>query len=65
MICIKLCKEDYDTLVSLFSKEKRIFLENLAVFGVRLDKKITKSTKADKTIVDRAKKKLNNQELAS
>jgi flagellar biosynthesis/type III secretory pathway M-ring protein FliF/YscJ len=66
IICIRLTKTDYETLVGLFRPEQQIIFANLAVFGIRYDKTISKSTKAiDPVTLERARAKLATQVMPS
>lgn len=56
LICVKVSKEDYQTLLSLFPEEYKAVLTNLVVLGISYDKKISKSTKnIEKSAMDRAR----------
>lgn len=66
VICIRLSRADYETLINLFKQDQQKVISNLAVFGIRYDKKISKSTKAiDKTTMDRARAKLESHAMPS
>jgi len=66
LICIKLSKEDYFTILNLFNEEEQIILKNLVVFGIKYDRKISKSTKSiDKLAMERARTRLKLNSMPS
>ena len=66
IVCIKLSKADYQTLVGLFEKEDQTVLRNLSVMGVSYDHKVSRSTKnIDKTTRGMATKKLEHSSMPS
>ena len=66
LACVKLCKEDYQSLLDLFDPAGKTVLTNLVALGTSYDRKISKSTKnIEKSAMDRARLLLQTRSIPS
>ena len=66
LACVKLNKDDYQKILSLFGESDKRKLINFIAMGVTYDKNISRSTKnIDRIIMERARKLLEERSIPS